>query len=145
MDYKPEIVEAMKRVDAAWGSPQFPKFPLLDLMFLLARLIGRLEEQTGQDVLSTWPYVEQGFEQIPKSECPPLRDQPSRGSIEPNVETALKALDRHMGNDLQAQTWINLFANVLGQLCALQGVKPAFFEPLIEKAYGSHTGQTPEA
>lgn len=136
MTYKPEIVEAMKRVDAAWGSPQFPKFPPLDLMFALAHLVGHLENRLDHEALETWPYVEQGYDQIPKDECRPLRDKPSRSAIDPNVELALKTLDAKMGDDIEGQVWLNLMANVLGQLCALQGVKPIFFEPIIEQAWG---------
>lgn len=136
MAYKPEIVEAMKRVDAAWGSPRFPKFPPLDVMFALAQLVGRLECRLGHEALDTWPYVDQGFDQIPEEECKPSRDKPSRKAIDLNVEMALKALDSKMGTDIEAQVWLNLLANVLGQLCALQGVKTTFFEPIIEQAWG---------
>lgn len=134
MSFKPEIVEAMKRLEKALGSPAFPKFPMLDMMAALARLVGQYEHKLGHTLFDTRAYIEAGHEQIPAEEHG-QKSSPKRLPLRVNVEAAIAAIHKHMDGHVDEQTQLNLFANVLGQLCALRGLDTTAYDLFIEEAF----------
>lgn len=118
---RPEITRAMACLESAVGSPRFPKIPLVDTLQGLIDLMFAYEAKLGLEAGSTWPYIEAGWDQVDELDRGTVSLE-SRPSLRINVEAVIDNVERARDESIEDGVWLNLLANVIGQISALLGI-----------------------